>query len=106
VPPDLSAENARSMIARAKLSYPVLVVGPPPAPEADKTSRHAELTARYAEVCQRLDVPFLDVLAPIQSVDAWWEEVAAGDGIHPGYRGYAALADLVEVWPAWRSWLP
>jgi len=106
VPPDLSAENARAMIARARLSYPVLVVGPPPAPEADKTARHAQLAARYAEVCRGLDVPFLDILDPIKAVDAWWEEVADGDGIHPGARGYAALAGLVENWQAWRVWLP
>jgi lysophospholipase L1-like esterase len=106
VPPALSEENARAMIARAMLSYPVLVVGPPPAPEPDKTARHAELAARYAEVCRGLDVPFLDILGPIQSVDAWWEEVEAGDGIHPSSRGYAALADLVDAWPAWRSWVP
>ena len=106
VPPDLSAENARAMIARARLSYPVLVVGPPPAPEADKTARHAELAARYAEVCRGLDVPVLDILEPIKAVDGWWVEVAAGDGIHPGAHGYAALAGLVDAWPAWRSWVP
>jgi lysophospholipase L1-like esterase len=106
VPPDLSAENARAMIARARLTYPVLVVGPPPAPEADKTARHAELAARYREICRGLDVPFLDILEPIKAVDAWWEEVAAGDGIHPNSGGYAALAGLVEAWPAWRAWLP
>ena len=106
VPPDLSAENARAMISRALLSYPVLVVGPPPAPEPEKTARHAELAARYAEVCRRLGVPFLDVLEPIRRVDAWWAEVEAGDGIHPGAGGYAALAELVEAWPAWRAWLP
>ena len=106
VPPDLSAENARAMVALALLSYPVLVVGPPPAPEPEKTARHAELAARYAIVCNELGVPFLDVMEPIGSVTAWWDEVAAGDGIHPGAQGYAALAGLVDAWPAWRSWLP
>ena len=62
VGPDRSAANARSMIADARASYPVLVVGPPPAPESDKTARHAELAARYAEVCRELDVPFLDIV--------------------------------------------
>ena len=106
VPAALSEENARAMIARAKLSYPVLVVGPPPAPEADRTARHAELAARYARVCQGLDVPFLDVLEPLKSASAWRDEAVAGDGIHPGSGGYAALAHLVEAWPAWRAWLP
>lgn len=106
VPPDLSAQNARAMISRAVLSYPVLVVGPPPAPEADKTARHAELAARYARICDGLGVPFLDILEPIRSVEAWWAEVAAGDGIHPNAGGYAALAELIDAWPAWRAWVP
>lgn len=106
VPAALSAENLRVMLGRALLAHPVLVIGPPPAPEADKTGRHAELAARYAEVCGALNVPFLDIVEPIKSVDAWWEEVADGDGIHPGARGYAALAGLVEAWPAWQAWLP
>lgn len=106
VDPEQSAANARTMISAARVTYPVLVIGPPPAPESDKTARHADLAARYAEVCRELDVPFLDILPAIQPVEAWWQEVAAGDGIHPGAGGYAALAGLVEAWPAWRSWLP
>lgn len=106
VPPDASAANARAIISEAKASYPVLVVGPPPAPEGDKTARHTELAERYAEVCRELDVPFLDIVEAIRPVDAWWREVAAGDGIHPGSGGYASLAALVDAWPAWRAWLP
>lgn len=106
VAPDQSEANARRLISEARASYPVLVVGLPPAPESDKTARHAELAARYARVCQELSVPFLDILEPIQGVEAWWREVAAGDGIHPGAGGYAALARLVEAWPAWREWTP
>ena len=50
VPPDLSAENARTMIARAKLSYPVLVIGPPPAPEADPGTMLSALTKHASQV--------------------------------------------------------
>lgn len=107
VAPEQSAANARALISEARASgYPVLVIGPPPAPESDRTARHAELAARYAEVCRELDVPFLDILASIQPVEAWWLEVAAGDGIHPGSGGYAALAALVDAWPAWKAWVP
>lgn len=107
VAPEDSATNARAMISEAlALGFPVLVVGPPPAPEPEKTVRHARLTAAYAAVCDELGVPFLDVIAPLQEVAVWWEEVAAGDGIHPNAGGYAALAGLVEAWPAWRAWLP
>ena len=106
VPSTLSAENLRMMLAQATLSHKVLVVGPPPAPEADRTERHAELVQRYAAVCARLDVPFLSVLESLKPVTAWFDEALAGDGIHPNSGGYAAFAGLVDAWPAWRSWLP
>ena len=63
-------------------------------PPQKPTRRRAtpSLRDRYAGSAGGSNVPFLDILEPIQSVDAWWEEVAAGDGIHPGARGYAALA--------------
>ncbi|MCC6175770.1 MAG: lipase [Chloroflexi bacterium] len=104
VSPEASAENAHAMVREARALFPTLVVGLPPAPEDDRTARHADLTARYASVCRDLDVPFLDVLEPLRHVRAWWDEVAAGDGIHPGAGGYAALAQLVEEWDAWQRW--
>jgi lysophospholipase L1-like esterase len=106
VSPDASAENARVMVSEALRAYRVLVVGPPPAPEPGRTTRHADLAARYATVCTDLGVPFLDVVEPLRCADAWWRDVAAGDGIHPNAGGYAALAALVEAWSAWREWLP
>ena len=107
VAPDASVANASAMISEALgAGFKVLVVGVPPAPEADKTARHAQLAAAYAAVCHEIGVPFLDILARLQDVTVWWDEVAAGDGIHPNAGGYAALAALVEGWPAWRSWLP
>jgi lysophospholipase L1-like esterase len=106
VDPEQSATNARTLISEAQERYSTLMVGPPPAPELDKTARHAELAGRYAAICQELHVPFLDILPSIQTVTAWWQEVAAGDGIHPGSGGYAALAELVDAWPAWRAWVP
>jgi len=105
VSPDTSAENARAIVAEALQAYRVLVVGPPPAPEPERTARHAVLAARYATVCADLGVPFLDVIEPLARADIWWQDVAAGDGIHPNAGGYAALAALVEAWPAWRDWL-
>lgn len=106
VDPDESEANALEIIQEARSRWPVLVVGIPPAPEPDRTSRHAELAARYQFLCERLGVPFLDVMEPLIQSRAWWDEVEDGDGIHPGAGGYAALAAVVEAWPAWRAWLP
>lgn len=33
-------------------------------------------------------------------VPPWMQEVAAGDGSHPGAEGYAELARLVQAWNA------
>jgi hypothetical protein len=33
----------------------------------------------------------------------WTDEVAAGDGSHPGAAGYCLLTDLVA--PTWLEWL-
>jgi lysophospholipase L1-like esterase len=107
VEPDASAANARAMISEARADgFRVLVVGVPPAPEADRTARHAQLAGAYAAVCRDLHVPFLDILEPLTRAAVWWDDVAAGDGIHPNAGGYAALAALVEAWPAWQEWLP
>jgi acyl-CoA thioesterase I len=53
-----------------------------------------------------LGVPYLEVYAALRASRTWTAEAAAGDGAHPGAGGYAALARLVDCWPAWRAWLP
>jgi lysophospholipase L1-like esterase len=52
-----------------------------------------------------LGVPFLPVLEALLADPNWIAEARAGDGAHPGAKGYAAMAALVDQWPAWRAWL-
>ena len=102
---DRSIEHARAMLTSARTSYPVLMVGPPPTADAEKNGRLATLSAGFAEVCRELDVPYLDVLGPLEASGTWVREAAAGDGSHPGAAGYAELACLVRGWAAWAAWL-
>ena len=53
-----------------------------------------------------MNVPVLPVFATLSRGPAWRDDVAAGDGAHSGAGGYAALAAVIEAWPAWRSYLP
>ena len=106
VPPAASLEHARAMLAEARDHYPVLLVGPPPVADAAHTARIARLSEQLAAVAARLDVPYLEVCAPLRASRTWMREVRAGDGAHPGAAGYAALARLVEAWLAWRTWVP
>lgn len=101
-----SLANARTMLAEARACYPVLLVGPPPVADATHTARIARLSEQLAAVVAPLDVPYLEVCAPLRASRTWMREVHAGDGAHPGAAGYAALARLIEHWPAWRAWVP
>ena len=106
VAPDAAVENARTMLATAGRSYPVLMVGPPPGADEEKNERLAALSGRFAALCGELGVPYLDVCTPLRASASWLDDVAnAGDGIHPGAVGYAELAGLVERWPGWLSWV-
>lgn len=105
VAPDESMRHARAMLTTARASYPVLMVGPPPTADAEKNERLARLSERFGDLCRELDVPYLDVLAPLEASGTWVREAAAGDGSHPGAAGYAELAGLVQDWGAWSTWL-
>ncbi len=96
-----SLENFRAIIAEARAWRPVLVVGPPPLQGAEE--RIGELSAAFAGASAELGVPYLELCAPLRAEAQWQDEVEAGDGAHPGARGYALLAHLISSWAAWQS---
>ncbi|MBK1657547.1 GDSL-type esterase/lipase family protein [Paracraurococcus ruber] len=104
VPPEASVENAVALLAWAAARWPVLMLGPPPlAHDAAHDARAAALSSRFAAVCEGMDIPFLDTHGPLSGIAAWRNGALRGDGVHPDGAGYAALAALVEQWPAWRN---
>jgi acyl-CoA thioesterase-1 len=106
VPLDHMAINAATILREAKGFAPCLFVGPPPIAERTLNDRIRDASARLSLVCRDADNPFLDAFAPMLASPIWMDDVVAGDGAHPGAQGYAALAALVEAWPAWRKHLP
>ncbi len=99
-----SCENARAIMAEARASHPVLMVGPPPVADTEQNLRIANLSQALARICDELLVPYLEICAALQDCEVWMAEVAANDGSHPGAAGYAELARLVRAWPAWQAW--
>ncbi len=82
----------------------VLVLGPPPSPEAGRLADLTALDDALARGCAHHGLPHATVLAPLVADGRWCAEAAAGDGAHPGAGGYAAYADA--VWAAgWLDWL-
>ena len=103
VAPEQTIVHAESMLHEAAGLWPVLMVGPPPVADEAANQRIAALSRALAGVCQRLGIPYLEVFAPLHGDRVWMTEVAAIDGAHPQAGGYAALARLVEAWPAWQA---
>lgn len=105
VEPDSSRAALDTILDRAAIiGLPVLVVGPAPVDEAEKNRRIQSLSVAFGEMCAARGVPFLSVVEPLLASNVWSEQVADGDGAHPGAAGYDALARLVLA-GGWLDWL-
>lgn len=105
VPLSESLQNTQSILATAQQLFPTIMVGPPPLLEEELNQRIASLSRQLAVICEAIKVPYLEVFTSLQHVQTWKEEVAANDGAHPRAAGYALLAQLVQEWSCWKSWL-
>ena len=99
-----SIANARLILLAARSFFPTIMVGPPPVLEDERNQRIALLSEQLAQVCEALTIPYLEVFTHLKQIQAWKEEIASNDGSHPRAAGYAALAQLIQAWPAWSSW--
>ncbi len=88
----------------AMIGLPTLVLGPAPVDDLEQNRRIYSLSVSFAGVCVEHGVPFVSVIEPLLASPIWREQVAAGDGAHPGAEGYDALADLVLA-GGWLAWL-
>jgi acyl-CoA thioesterase-1 len=98
---DATLHHLRAIVQDARRHYPTLLVGPPPVAEAAHNARIVALCHAMATVAQELGVPYLPVCERLVQAQTWVQEAAQSDGAHPRQRGYAALAALVQAWPAW-----
>lgn len=88
----------------ATMGLPTLVLGPAPVDDPEQNRRIHGLSVSFAEVCAEPGVPFVSVIEPLLASPVWMEQVAVGDGAHPGAEGYDALAHLVLA-GGWLDWL-
>jgi acyl-CoA thioesterase I len=103
IDPERSVANLRAVLADAAgAGLPVLVVGPPPVADRAQNRRIAALDERFTTTAAEAGAPYVAVFATLRRTPAWMDEVAAGDGSHPGAAGYGLLTDLVaQVWLEW-----
>ena len=88
----------------ATMGLPTLVLGPAPVDDPEQNRCIHGLSVSFVEVCVRRGVPFVSVVEGLLASPVWMEQVAVGDGAHPGAEGYDALADLVLA-GGWLDWL-
>jgi lysophospholipase L1-like esterase len=113
-----SADVARAMMSRARSWKPTLWLGPtPPRREPPVVRPSAEISytfyrervqaisERYAAIATELEIPYLDLFAPLAEDDAFNASLEAGDGVHPTAEGFPRIARLIAAWEAWRGWL-
>ncbi|MCM0594475.1 MAG: GDSL-type esterase/lipase family protein [Gloeotrichia echinulata DEX184] len=102
-----SIKNAYSILSAAKQLYPILLIGPAPYIEQEdpgRRERTTDLSQKLALVCQKLDVPYLDVFPILEKSQSWIDEARENDGVHPKSGGYIEFAKIVESWDAWLNW--
>ena len=102
---DRSRAALDEILERAQaIELAALVVGPAPVDDSEQNRRIQSLSDAFDEICAERGVSFLGVVEPLLTSDVWSEQVASGDGAHPGAAGYEALAELV-LSGGWLDWL-
>lgn len=105
VEPDVSVATLGALLdGAASLGLPAFVAGPPPLSEPAGDARVHALSDAFAGRCASRGVPFAPLAAELSAFAPWREEALAGDGAHPGARGYARAAELVLA-AGFRAWV-
>lgn len=100
-----SVEALAALLQQAEVAgLPAMVVGPAPVGDQGQMTRIADLSDRFAEVCEQMGVPFVNTVASLRRSEAWSEEVADSDEAHPAVAGYEELARIV-LDGNWLSWV-
>jgi len=94
-------ENLRTVLGTARTHYRTLMVGPPPAADADHNQRLAALSLHMDSAATELGVPYITILPALLDDPIWCQEVRDHDGAHPRTAGYARLAEIVLASRHW-----
>lgn len=87
-----------------ELGMRCFVIGPAAIDDEAMNGRIAALSAAFEEICDERGVPFVPLVEELRQSHLWRQEVAVGDGAHPGAWGYIEIARLVLA-AGWLDWL-
>lgn len=81
-----------------------LVIGPAAIDDEEANERIVALSTAFGELCDQRGVLFVPLAEGLLRSHLWRQEVARGDGAHPGAYGYMEIARLVLA-AGWLDWL-
>lgn len=93
--------NSHAILAKASELYPTLLIGPPPALDAQEDQRRQAMCDLLRDIAGKEGVPYLSVIEELRAGKVWQSEQKDGDLIHPSSGGYEALSLLVSGWSSW-----
>jgi acyl-CoA thioesterase I len=88
----------------AELGMRPLVIGPAAIDDEDANKRIVALSAAFGKLCDQRGALFVPLAEGLLRSHLWRQEVARGDGAHPGAYGYMEIARLVLA-AGWLDWL-
>jgi acyl-CoA thioesterase-1 len=101
-----SLKHTEAILGAAQRWLPTLMIGPGiVADDREANERIRSLSADYAELCEQIDVPYLEICELLLASPTWTQEALAGDGAHPNRGGYTIAARAVSNWRSWRNWV-
>ncbi|CDL01323.1 GDSL-like Lipase/Acylhydrolase [Magnetospirillum gryphiswaldense MSR-1 v2] len=104
IPPQHTLAEAECLLRPAQAYARTLFIGPAPiADDAAADGRITSLCEDFTALAARLDLPYLPIHGFLRQHRSWMDEAGAGDGVHPGAGGYAALADFICGWAPWQG---
>lgn len=102
---DESVETLTALLSQAAaIGLPTMVVGPAPVGDERQMQRIAELSERFAKVCEEAGVPYVEVASILCGSEVWRREIAVSDEAHPASAGYEELARIV-LESGWLGWV-
>ena len=88
----------------ADAGFAPLIVGPIPTAQPRESERIGALSHAMGTACERARVTFIELHGGLRETPALIDEMAHGDGYHPGPAGYDAIARAVQE-NGWWEWL-
>jgi len=106
IPLGQSVANLEKLLEDVTSTYlakSVCILSPFPVVQTEHCGRVEELNSAYAAVCRKYGVEYVDIFSHLVRSDAYMNDLS--DGIHPGGRGCALIAEYLQLDASIARWI-